>query len=520
MPQNDLIVLSPLIGGFSICFCIFTLLCFLKDTPNFANFFKVSWFAKIYFLQKKQQLVASFKNLQILRASKSSIKKLQNLNDEVTKTRASIKEGQLLLRRWKQEGHGFHVITSSPWPLFIGICVPVFFGVLATTGFARNLFKISYSGKKTDYLIDILPGVKSNWTQFTEVFFSSSKSFSSTFNFLVYSPIYAFIIGTFFFFITIGYSLGLAIFKANYSNFVCITKEVIGVDFFSIDLLINFFVKLFYGFSIIINQYFLILDKYYMEAFYTVNPNSFYWTRAWDAFLLNQNPNLYYDRFNFIGDIVMLIAFCITLYMVFNWIFDLMDESNGIHTKDVRSNIFNGFMLFVLSEVMVFFGIFWSYFYYKISPSDTIGGIFPPLGIDVPDALGIALANTVLLLTSGMSVNLSLKAVQGGKSILSIVYMVVTLILGSIFLALQFEEYKMAGFQFADSIFGSIFYFTTGAHGFHVFLGAVMLFVSLLCLIKNKVNSDQNLSLILPIIYWHFVDVVWIVVFFVYYYFV
>jgi len=107
-----------------------------------------------------------------------------------------------------------------------------------------------------------------------------------------------------------------------------------------------------------------------------------------------------------------------------------------------------------------------------------------------------------------MSVNLSLKAVQGGKSILSIVYMVITLILGSIFLGLQFEEYKMAGFQFADSIFGSIFYFTTGAHGFHVFLGAVMLFVSLLCLIKNKVNSDQNLSLILPIIYWHFVDVV------------
>jgi heme/copper-type cytochrome/quinol oxidase subunit 3 len=100
-----------------------------------------------------------------------------------------------------------------------------------------------------------------------------------------------------------------------------------------------------------------------------------------------------------------------------------------------------------------------------------------------------------------MSVNLSLKAVQTGKQTPAVLYMIITLILGGIFLALQYKEYNMADFNFTDSVFGSIFYFTTGAHGFHVFLGFAMLTASLICIIKNKVNTDQNLSLILPIVY-------------------
>lgn len=511
-----MVVLSPLIGSFSVYFCLLTLLCFLKETPNFANFFKVYWFAKIFFLQKKQQLVCSFKNLNILRSSKYSIKKLQNLTDNVTKGKGSSGKFLFYPRRWKQEGHGFHVLNSSPWPLFIGVGVPVFFGLVATTVFARSSSKINFS-EHLFWEFEPISGVYSKSTDFLNY---SSNFTDLNFNYFIGFPVYAFIAGTLTFFITIGSAITIAFYQATTMEFITVSKQILGVESFGLDMIFNFFFKILAGFSSLVNQYFTVIDSIFIDLFYKSYPKHLNSNRISEIYTLNVKPRFNYDLFNFIGDVTAIFALTLVIYSVAMWIFDLMDESNGIHTKDVRANIFNGFMLFVLSEFMVFFGIFWSYFYYKISPSDTLGGIFPPLGIDVPDALGIALANTVLLLTSGMSVNLSLKAVQTGKQTPAILYMIITLILGGIFLALQYKEYNMADFNFTDSVFGSIFYFTTGAHGFHVFLGFAMLTASLICIIKNKVNTDQNLSLILPIVYWHFVDVVWVVVFFIYYYFV
>ena len=213
--------------------------------------------------------------------------------------------------------------------------------------------------------------------------------------------------------------------------------------------------------------------------------------------------------------------FCIfvLLYSIYRWFKDLTMEATytGKHTKAVQHNLMMGFILFVLSEVMVFFGIFWSYLYYKIAPTPAIGGVWPPKGMSAPSPWGIALANTIILVYSGKIVNIALKAVRGQQRSILLKSLFYTILLGAFFLSLQAVEYVYASFCISDSVFGSLFYFTTGAHGFHVFVGVCFLIVCWFRAYFSHFKADHHIGLIAAIAYWHFVDIVWIVVYFIYY---
>jgi len=88
--------------------------------------------------------------------------------------------------------------------------------------------------------------------------------------------------------------------------------------------------------------------------------------------------------------------------------------------------------------------------------------------------------------------------------------MVLTVVLAAVFTAFQYFEYVEAGFSLSDSVFGSAFYFSTGLHGLHVLVGTLMLTVALVRLVAYHFTEGHHLGLESSILYWHFVDVVWL----------
>jgi heme/copper-type cytochrome/quinol oxidase subunit 3 len=138
-------------------------------------------------------------------------------------------------------------------------------------------------------------------------------------------------------------------------------------------------------------------------------------------------------------------------------------------------------LLFIISETMFFFSFFFAYFYYSLSPSIWIGGIWPPKGIVTSGPCLLAAANTVLLLGSGVSLTYAHAALIVGDRQKAIAGMEGTLLLAVTFMFYQCLEYKYSSFHINDSVFGSIFFMITGFHGLHVLIGTIFIYT---CLIR------------------------------------
>ena len=162
---------------------------------------------------------------------------------------------------------------------------------------------------------------------------------------------------------------------------------------------------------------------------------------------------------------------------------------------------------------MFFFAFFWAFFHSSLAPVFNIGGVWPPEAITVMQASGIPLTNTILLVSSGATVTWAHHAIRGGAKNHTLLGLIFTIILASVFTALQGLEYIEAPFNISDSVYGSCFYMTTGFHGFHVFIGTCCLIVSLWRVIINHYTTNHHFGLESAIWYWHFVDVVWLFLF-------
>ena len=196
------------------------------------------------------------------------------------------------------------------------------------------------------------------------------------------------------------------------------------------------------------------------------------------------------------------VYFFLFVCILFDWFFVINKESlNGFHTRGVQLGILKGMVLFICSEVMFFFSIFWSFFHFKLNPSIELDCIFPPLGINIIKMNCLPLFNTVLLVYSGIFLMNSLNSLKQeelnyttrcpvfssyGRSTINLV---ITLILGSFFVAVQFYEYSESLFSFNDSCYGSVFFLLTGFHGFHVIIGLFFLFI---CLIRMRVSDSWS----------------------------
>jgi len=181
--------------------------------------------------------------------------------------------------------------------------------------------------------------------------------------------------------------------------------------------------------------------------------------------------------------------------------------------KDVYKN---GFIIFLLSELIFFFSFFWVLFDELIVININFLDNWIPYGINFPYPFFIPFLNTIILLLRGIFINIFLfKFLLSKKNLINFI---LVLFLGFIFIFIQILEYYLLNYIFSDSIFRRNFFLLTGFHGFHVFLGFFFLifcFFSIYNLLINKENLNFNFS----ILYWHFVDLIWIFVFLFIYYF-
>jgi len=207
--------------------------------------------------------------------------------------------------------------------------------------------------------------------------------------------------------------------------------------------------------------------------------------------------------------LISLLSLLISLYF---WWKEVVIEGTyqGLHTKEVQKNLTLGFILFVVSEALIFFSFFFAFFYNSLIPSVNLGGVWPPVGIETLDASAIPLLNTVILFMSGICVTASQHYIVGKNRKNGILYLTITVVLGLIFLYFQFYEYKNSLFSISDSVFGASFFLLTGFHGFHVLIGVIFLIVSLIRLIAYHYSENHFLNATFASIYYHFVDVVWI----------
>nr|UAA82157.1 cytochrome c oxidase subunit III [Micranisa ralianga] len=217
----------------------------------------------------------------------------------------------------------------------------------------------------------------------------------------------------------------------------------------------------------------------------------------------------WFNNFNFYLFIfgVYLIMLC-----MFQWWRDVVRESTfqGFHTKIVVNGIKLGMMLFIISEIFFFISIFWCYFHMFLSPSIEIGSLWPPKNIQTFNPYSIPLLNTLILLSSGVSVTWCHYSLIMSKYYNSIISMFITIFLGSIFTIYQYIEYMEAPFTFSDSVYGSIFFMATGFHGLHVIIGTIFLMINFIRIIKLNFSSFHHFGFEAAAWYWHFVDVVWL----------
>jgi len=235
----------------------------------------------------------------------------------------------------------------------------------------------------------------------------------------------------------------------------------------------------------------------------------------------------------FYAGIVML---CATLFM---WFGDVIRESiSGHYNKQVDVSFRMGMVWFIFSEVMFFGAFFGALFYARTLALPFLGGqgdgvmtnsllwegfsaAWPSAGpgqvggqFQTIPAWGLPLLNTLILLSSGVTITIAHHALKAGHRKQLLIWLGATVLLGATFLFYQAEEYihayKELNLTLGSGIYGSTFFMLTGFHGAHVTLGTIMLAIIWLRCFKGHFSKDEHFGFEAVAWYWHFVDVVWL----------
>ena len=208
-----------------------------------------------------------------------------------------------------------------------------------------------------------------------------------------------------------------------------------------------------------------------------------------------------------------MIGVMFTMWM---WWRDVIDEATfkGNHTPVVQLHHRYGMALFIASEVMFFVAFFWAFFDASLAART---GVWPPKGIAPFEAFHLPFMNTLILLTSGCTVTWAHHALIEGDRKGLLQGLGLTVLLGLAFTSLQAYEYSHAAFGFKDGIYPSTFFMATGFHGFHVMIGTTFLIVCWFRAYKGHFKPEHHFGFEAAAWYWHFVDVVWLFLFCVIY---
>lgn len=178
----------------------------------------------------------------------------------------------------------------------------------------------------------------------------------------------------------------------------------------------------------------------------------------------------------------------------------------------------NRISTFYFIRTFFFLSFFWTYFHSSLNPFPEIGSNWPPINILSLDPSFIPFLNTIILLSSRITVTISHHIILNKKFNLRIIWLIITVTLGIIFTFFQLFEYFYASFSFRDSVFGSIFFIATGFHGLHVIIGTLFLIISITRLYLFHYSPNNILCFEFSIWYWHFVDTIWLFLFILIYY--
>ena len=168
---------------------------------------------------------------------------------------------------------------------------------------------------------------------------------------------------------------------------------------------------------------------------------------------------------------------------------------------------FLGMLLFIISEVMLFGAFFTAYFFIRV----VANADWPAEGTHLPVA--VAGVNTAILISSSFTMHWSLESAKNENRAGLRVGLLTTFLLGLTFLLIQINEYVHIGFAPADHAQGTIFYSLTGLHGAHVFVGLTLLLFATIRAFRGHFSAKEHRGVEVPGIYWHFVDVMWIIVY-------
>ena len=168
---------------------------------------------------------------------------------------------------------------------------------------------------------------------------------------------------------------------------------------------------------------------------------------------------------------------------------------------------FLGMLLFIISEVMLFGAFFTAYFFIRVVNN----AHWPAAGTKLPVA--VAGVNTAILLSSSLTMHWSLLSAKNENRFGMRAGLASTLLLGITFLTVQINEYVHVGFAPHDNAQGTIFYGLTGLHGAHVFVGLNLLLFATIRAFRGHFTATEHRGVEVPGIYWHFVDVMWIIVY-------
>lgn len=235
----------------------------------------------------------------------------------------------------------------------------------------------------------------------------------------------------------------------------------------------------------------------------------------------------------------MWVGAAVIIFMMFGWFGTVVGESEtGTYNKQVDISFRWGMGWFILSEVMFFAAFFGALFYARIYSVPWIGGegsgeatnaflwpsfeaVWPTNGPEnvggsysAMGAWGLPALNTVILLSSGVTVTWAHWGLLKNNRGQLIIGLLATVILGFLFVGFQAEEYihayKELNLTLGTGIYGSTFFMLTGFHGLHVSIGALILAVVLIRSIKGHFSPENHFAFEAAAWYWHFVDVVWL----------
>jgi len=251
-----------------------------------------------------------------------------------------------------------------------------------------------------------------------------------------------------------------------------------------------------------------------LHPYHIVDPSPWPFVSAFNAFFRVIGLSLYRHSYS-LGLTLFTLGLFSVVYTAYLWWRDIVREATyeGHHTRRVQAGLRFGRVLFIVSEVRLFFAFFWAFFNSSFAPAPQIGAVWPPIGIEVINPWVLPLLNTLLLLTSGASLTWSHAALLGGYRREARTGLVLTLIFASLFTACQAYEYVHAPFTIADGVYGSTFYRLTGLHGRHVLVGTLFLGVALIRRRRHHYTVGSHIGYECAAWYWHFVDVVWIFLF-------